>query len=67
MTQGGKTYVMDNVFYNFKTNKARIRNMTTQEEDGTLMGDNLSMLPDRSINISGGKYTVCDADHPHFT
>ena len=66
MTQGGKTYVMDNVFYNFKTNKARIRNMTTQEEDGTLMGDNLSMLPDRSINISGGKYTVCDADHPHF-
>ena len=66
MTQGGKTYSMDNVFYNFKTNKARIRNMTTQEEDGVLRGDNLNMMPDRSINISGGKYTVCDAEHPHF-
>lgn len=66
MTQGGKTYSMDNVFYNFKTNKARIRNMTTQEEYGVLRGDNLNMMPDRSINISGGKYTVCDAEHPHF-
>ena len=66
MTQGGKTYSMDNVFYNFKTGKARIKNMVTAEEDGVLRGDNLNMLPDRSINISGGKYTVCDLDHPHF-
>lgn len=66
MTQGGKTYSMDNVFYNFKTSKARIKNMTTQENDGVLRGDNLNMMPDRSINISGGKYTVCDLDHPHF-
>ena len=29
MTQGGKTYSMDNVFYNFKTGKARIKNMVT--------------------------------------
>ena len=66
MTQGGKTYSMDNVFYNFKTGKARIKNMVTAEEDGMLRGDNLNMQPDRSINISGGKYTVCDLDHPHF-
>ncbi len=66
MTQGGKTYSMDNVFYNFKTSKARIRNMVTQEEDGILRGDNLNMMPDRSINISGGKYSVCDLDHPHY-
>ena len=66
MTQGGKTYSMDNVFYNFKTSKARIKNMVTAETDGVLRGDNLNMMPDRSINISGGKYTVCDLDHPHF-
>ena len=66
MTQGGKTYAMDNVFYNFKTGKARIKNMVTQEEDGILRGDNLNMMPDRSINISGGKYSVCDLDHPHY-
>ena len=66
MTQGGKTYSMDNVFYNFKSGKARIKNMVTEEEDGVLRGDNLNMMPDRSINISGGKYTVCDLEHPHF-
>lgn len=66
MTQGGKTYAMDNVFYNFKTSKARIKNMVTQEEDGILRGDNLNMMPDRSVNISGGKYSVCDLEHPHF-
>lgn len=66
MTQGGKTYSMDNVFYNFKTNKARIKNVVTSEEDGVLHGENINMMPDRSVNISGGKYTVCDAEHPHF-
>lgn len=66
MTQGGKTYSMDNVFYNFKTSKARIKNMTTQENDGVLRGNNLNMMPDRSINISGGQYTVCELEHPHF-
>lgn len=66
MTQGGKTYSMDNVFYNFRTSKARIKNMVTQEEDGILRGDNLNMMPDRSVNITGGKYSVCDLDHPHF-
>lgn len=66
MTQGGKTYSMDNVFYNFKTNKARIKNVVTSEEDGVLRGENINMMPDRSVNISGGKYTVCDAEHPHF-
>ena len=66
MTQGGKTYSMDNVFYNFKTSKARIKNMLTSETDGVLRGENLNMMPDKSINISGGKYAVCDLDHPHF-
>lgn len=66
MTQAGKAYSMDNVFYNFETGKARIKNMITDEEDGQLRGDNLNMMPNKSINISGGKYTVCELDHPHY-
>ena len=66
MKQGGMTYQMDNVFYNFKTNKATIKNMISQEKDGIMRGDNLNMMPDKSINISGGKYTVCDCEHPHY-
>ena len=66
MSTGGKSYEMDEVFYNFQTRKAKIKNMATQQEEGKLVGEKLKMMPDESINISGGKYTVCDAEHPHY-
>ena len=66
MEQGGKTYTMEEVRYNFETNKARITNMVTQEQDGILHGKNIKMMPDRSINMTHGKYTVCDCEEPHY-
>lgn len=66
MEQGGNSYTMEKVTYNFGTQKARITNMVTQEQDGILHGENIKMMPDRSINITKGKYTVCDAEHPHY-
>ena len=66
MTQEGKTYEMEELRYNFNTRKARITNMITQAEDGLLHGKNIKMLPDNSINITQGKYTVCDLEHPHY-
>ena len=66
MEQGGKSYSMEEVRYNFETQKARIKNMVTQEEDGILHGKNIKMMPDKSINITKGKYTVCDCEHPHY-
>ena len=59
-------YQMDEVYYNFTTRKAKIKNMATKQQEGTLVGDDLKMMPDQSFNISGGKYTVCDAEHPHY-
>ena len=66
MEQGGKTYTMDEVHYNFDTMKAKIKNMVTQEQDGILHGKNIKMMPDRSINITKGRYTVCDCEEPHY-
>ena len=66
MEQGGKSYTMEEVRYNFETSKARIFNMVTQEEEGILHGKNIKMMPDHSINITKGKYTVCDCEHPHY-
>ena len=66
MEQGGKSYTMDEVRYNFATQKARITNMVTQEQDGILHGKNIKMMPDHSINITHGKYTVCDCEEPHY-
>jgi len=66
MKQGDQTFEMENVYYNFKTQKAKIKNMITQEGEGYLHGQFLKKLPNNSINISKGKYTTCDLEHPHF-
>ena len=66
MTQGQSTYEMEEVRYNFNTGKARITNMVTTEDEGILHGQNIKMFKDHSINITQGKYTVCDAEHPHY-
>ncbi|MHC1778988.1 MAG: putative LPS assembly protein LptD [Bacteroidales bacterium] len=66
MTEGREKYTMDTVRYNFNTRKSIIINMITQESEGFLYGDKLKKMPDNSINISGGKYTTCDHEHPHF-
>lgn len=66
MTQGEKTYNMEEVKYNFNTRKAVIKNMLTNEADGILHGKNIKMMDDQSINITKGKYTVCDHVNPHY-
>jgi len=66
MKQGQASYTMEEVRYNFKSNKARITNMVTQEQDGILHGKRIKMMPDRSINIANGRYTVCDCEEPHY-
>ena len=66
MTEGGQMYKMDELRYNFTTRKARITNMITQESDGLLQGKTIKMMPDNSINMRDGVYTVCDLEHPHY-
>ena len=66
MEENGKTYTMEELRYNFDTRKARITNMITQESEGILHGRNIKMMPDQSINITNGKYTVCDCEEPHY-
>ena len=66
MEDNGKTYEMEEVRYNFDSRQARITNMITQEQEGILHGKNIKMMQDQSINITTGKYTVCDCEHPHY-
>lgn len=66
MIMDGQSYDVDHVYYNFNSRKAKVKNMITQQQEGILHGENLKMMPDKSINITKGKYTVCDLDHPHY-
>ena len=66
MTESGQSYKMDELRYNFDTQKARITNMVTRESEGILQGKKIKMMPDKSINMRDGVYTVCDLEHPHY-
>ncbi|MBR4808822.1 MAG: LPS-assembly protein LptD [Bacteroidales bacterium] len=66
MTQKGKTYNMDEVKYNFNTKKSSIKNIITTEDNAILHGGKVKMMPDESINMTEGKYTVCDMENPHY-
>ncbi|MBR1575948.1 MAG: LPS-assembly protein LptD [Bacteroidales bacterium] len=67
MKQGKDNYVMEEVRYNFNSGKSFITNMLTHDDEGILHGRSIKMMPDKSINIKNGRYTVCDdEDHPHY-
>ena len=66
MKQGNATYKMEELRYNFDSRKARITNMITQESEGLLQGQKIKMMPDQSVNMQKGMYTVCDLEHPHY-
>ena len=66
-SEGGTSYTMDTITYNFGSKKAFIQGVATQEGDGWLVGGQIKKMPDNSINIRHGKYTTCDhTDNPHF-
>ena len=66
-SEGGSSYTMDTITYNFGSKKAFIQGVATKEGDGWLVGGQIKKMPDNSINIRQGKYTTCDhTDHPHF-
>ena len=66
MTQGKNTYKMEELRYNFDSRKSFITNMITQESEGLLQGEKIKMMPDQSVNMQKGMYTVCDLEHPHY-
>ncbi|MDR1680957.1 MAG: LPS-assembly protein LptD [Prevotellaceae bacterium] len=66
MKEDGKEYQMETVHYNFGSRKAKINNVITAEGEAYLHGEAIKKMPDNSIHVHHGKYTTCDAEHPHF-
>ena len=63
---GDEEFEADELTYNFKTEKARIKNIVTEEEGGFLHSQITKRQTDGSLHVSGSKYTTCDAPEPHF-
>ncbi|MDD3787136.1 MAG: putative LPS assembly protein LptD [Petrimonas sp.] len=63
----GTTYEMKKVRYNFKTRKAFINHVVTQQGEGYIVAEESKKNADNSFYMRNAKYTTCDLhEHPHF-
>lgn len=62
----GTEYKSKEVDYNFESKKGLIKGVFTKEGEGFLHGNEVKKIDDRTMFISGGKFTTCDLEHPHF-
>ncbi|MFA6200925.1 MAG: putative LPS assembly protein LptD [Bacteroidales bacterium] len=59
-------YKSKGIDYNFDTKKGFIRGVFTKEGEGYLHGKEVKKVNDNTMFISGGQFTTCDLEHPHF-
>ncbi len=65
-TQGSETYNSERMSFNFKTKKGFISNVATAQGNGFLHSRDSKRGDDGTLYFRKGKYTTCDAEHPHF-
>ncbi len=64
--QGSDNYDVDSMKYNFETKKGIIFGVITEQAGGYLHGTKTKIQPNKEVHIFNGKFTTCDAKHPHF-
>ena len=57
---GPEKFETREIRYNFDTNKARIKGVATQQQEGYLSGEVVKRQDDGSAYIAGGRYIPCD-------
>ncbi len=64
---GGTVYeIRKEMRYNFKTQKAIIKDVVTEQQDGVLRGETIKKTEDGSIYLDHGYYTTCKLTDPHW-
>jgi hypothetical protein len=63
---GSQSFESDTLRYNFKTEKAVVKNIITEQEQGFLHSRVTKLLEDGTSNIYKSTYSTCDLDTPHF-
>lgn len=64
---GGTVYeIRKEMKYNFKTQKAIIKDVVTEQQDGVLRGETIKKTEDGSIYLDHGYYTTCKLTDPHW-
>ena len=64
--QGSDQYEPDRISYNFKTRKAFISNVYTEQGEGFMISRDGKRDSMGTMYVQKAKYTTCNAKHPHF-
>lgn len=65
-TESGKAYKAKKIIYNFKSKKAKIFSLYTEEDQSYIHGKEVKKDENNVLCIKNAKYTTCNLEHPHF-
>lgn len=65
--EGPQEYKAGKMTYNFDTKKGKISEVTTQEGEGYIKGNEVKKTSKDIMYIRNGYYTTCSLDEPHFS
>ena len=63
---GSELYETRDIVYNFKSKKAKISEVVTQQGEGIVHGDVVYKNDKNELFTIGNAYTTCNLAHPHF-
>lgn len=66
LNDAGERYDGAKVMYNFRTKKGKITVGKTKIEEGYYRGEEIKKIEKDVLFVADGRYTTCDATHPHF-
>ena len=64
--EGDEEFESKTMRYNFETQKGIITDVKTTQGDGFVHSDLTKKISKDEFILEKGKYTTCDAEHPHF-
>ncbi|MFK7951639.1 MAG: putative LPS assembly protein LptD [Ekhidna sp.] len=66
-TDGPEVYVTDDILYNFKSKRALIKGVITEQQGGYMHGEDVRKNEDDEMFVTRASYTTCNLEDPHFS
>ncbi|MEZ5082398.1 MAG: putative LPS assembly protein LptD [Bacteroidales bacterium] len=65
-TMDDNTFESSSMRYNYNTKKGLVKKVITEDAEGYLHGNTIKKMANDVTFVSGGKYTTCELEDPHF-
>lgn len=65
--EGAESFKAHEMTYNYKSKKCRIKQITSKEGEGYILGKIVKKTEDDIFYLHKGDYTTCNAEKPHFS